>query len=60
MEISGDLVTERELACFITLTGLPGITSPIVSLFQTCRRQRHPKIKRKVAALALVDVAVSK
>ena len=36
MEVAGDLVTEKELhhaADFLTLTGVPGIASPIVSLF---------------------------
>ena len=43
-EIAGDLVTERELARFLTLTGVPGIGSRIISLFQKCRRLCHPII----------------
>ena len=52
MEIVRDLVTERKLACFHTLSGIPGIDSPIVSLFQKRKRLRHPVIP--------VDIAVGK
>ena len=64
MEVAGDLVTEKELhhaADFLTLTGVPGIASPIVSLFfQKCKRLCHPRIKHTIAAIALLDVAESK
>ena len=35
MEIAGDLVTERKLACILTLIRVPGIVSPIVRLFRS-------------------------
>ena len=55
-EIARDFVTERELARFLIFIGVSGITSPIVSLFQKCRRLCHPRIKQM---LAPVDVSAS-
>ena len=51
---------ENKLARLLTLTGVPGITSPIISLFQKCRRLCNPRIKQKLTAIAPVDIAVSK
>ena len=49
MEIVGDFVyQERKLARFLTLTGVLGIATLIVSLFQTYRRLHHPKFKQKI------------
>ena len=60
MEIARDLVNERKLASFLTLTGGSGTASPIVSLLQKYRRLCHPRIKQKVAVIARVNVAASK
>ena len=63
-EIVGNLhvrsYRERKLVRIVTLVGVPGIASPIVSLFQKCKRLCHSRIKQKLAAIAPVDVTVSK
>ena len=60
-ETARDLVyQERKLDHFLILTGVLVIASPIISLLWTCRRLCHPRIKQNVAAIAPVDVTVSK
>ena len=51
-EVSEDLLLiEREIDHFLTLTGVPGIPSPIGSLFQKCRRLCYPRIKQRIAVI---------
>ena len=59
-KIVEDIVTERKLIHFLTLTGVPGIASLIVSLVLECRRLCHLRSKQKVAPIAVVDVSVCK
>ena len=58
-EIAGDLVPGRKTTSLSTLTSVPGIASPVVSLhlllaFSRSARQCCPRIKQ-VAAIALVN-----
>ena len=45
-------------ACLLILTGVPGITTPIGSLFRSAGKLCHLKINQKLMTIVLVDVVV--